>query len=936
MKEHIHEEFIRYDGKFDKTALDFYGPFSPLGEDEQKEFLRKYYAHLKKQYGESTVSEKAVTAEEAKEKAAELFAGKERPEFDVYTRRMPCRYRGWQLYTERTTVSDGTVYFSDDGRIPVPCAKFEYESPLKKIVFSVRIGKEYFRSVPEGLMPTLTGRTVEFRKGCRDILKLFFAPDGSLCYKNGAKKPYHYETYRLGTYRFDTWNDIEIDFYEEHFCLRFAGEEHCLGYSSSEKADTMFLGGGMQPVGGWAFRPLLWEDEKGEQRLFSPETDETDAAETYLGKTTLPFGIGTQKNRDRLLILRRKFAAAVGQSVAVSVSALDPGGEIFFNGRSIFRVDGPEPFRVDLTPHLKEGENLLEIIVFPRAPEVLYSWHRHEDCYHAWYCGEISTEYFPAHGYAELSVTTERVSVEGIGFRVRVKAHGEVAGADYVLKLRRCYPDDGETVVLARGRMEENAFEEYFTQSACLWTPESPVLYEVCIEFYRDETLLWKGRAETGFRTICQRNGDILLNGKKIVLKGALNMQFLPPYEEIPVNHICPADWQIVQQVMALRKMNGNCLRQHQLGYGCNDERFAAVCDRLGVMLIWTTRLIDSAESMMWTQEWQQADAYKLQMRQVINHPSVIMWEGSNELHSDLDHIDRIYDSFVQTVKSEDTSRLICPVSHLYYGGGIYECGCKYYNTAGTADEGGTNAESSFGWRDENVVRSAHTYCLLLGYGSPWRNMAEQNWKWQAELFEDKQKAYLVSEFAVIGMQDPDTPEAKRFCNRNSYERGDEKAALGFYFAEDEWRLSQAFQALCADVDVRQLLKRGADGMLWCCLWGGANDAGYLKPVLDFYGYKKLAYNKLSEMFCEKIAFGAETDVLFCKDYEISPVVCGLSPGEKACLRVEIFNEDGQIVLTKEYHVRGDKGCVYPEKIKFPPLDDGYYALRYTLENEEG
>lgn len=931
MKKYIHEELIRFDGKFRKGFLDFYGPFSPLDERGKKEFLDRYYQYYTKKYGDDVAFRKAVTEEDARRVSEGLHSDDGRAVFDAYLRKARALYKNWYLYTDRARIADRTVSFSDEGRFPVPCAKYEYNYKLKRIRFSVRIGKEYFRPVFEGLSPTLTGRTVEFRKGCKEILKLFFSPDGFFCYKDGSKREYHYETKIIGTYDFDKWNDVEIVFGEEQFSLSFKEKEYRFGYSACEAADTIFLGGGMQPAGDWAFRSDFCEDGDGMRRELFAESERGEENETFLGKVALPFGIGTEKHRDQILILRKKIRANAEGRTVLSVSALDPGGEVSVNGKKICRTDGVDPFTLDLTPHLTAGENQLEISVFPRAPEVLYPWHRHRDYYNAWYCGGAKLGGGQWVIREPIEVFTEEVSEKGVSFRVFLDLNGqEVCGADYAICLKKCFPEEGESVCLKRAPLKGTEISESFTLPIQPWDTDAPVLYAVSVAISKNG-VLWEGSTKTGFRTICQKGGNIYLNGKKIVLKGALNMQFLPPYENVPVTHVCPEDWEIVQQVMAVRAMNGNCLRQHQLGYGCNDGRFASVCDRLGVLLIWTTRLIDSAENMMWTEDWKQAESYRLQMKQVINHPSIIMWEGSNELHSDLQHIDRIYDAFVQTVKSVDTSRLICPVSHLYYGGGIYECGCKYYNTDGTSDESGNKAASSFGWRDESVVRSAHTYCLLLGYGCSWRNMATQNWKWQRELFDEPQKAYLVSEFAVIGRQNPETPEAKRFINKNSYELNDEKNALGFCFADDEWKLSQAFQALCADVGVRQLLKHGADGMLWCCLWGGANNASYLKSVLDFYGYKKLVYYKLGEMFQDRLAFNAEPDVLYGPGYEMSPVVCGLEPGERFSLKTEIFGEDGKAVWTKEWTACADSERIYLKKESIPELSDGYYTVRYTL-----
>ena len=73
-------------------------------------------------------------------------------------------------------------------------------------------------------------------------------------------------------------------------------------------------------------------------------------------------------------------------------------------------------------------------------------------------------------------------------------------------------------------------------------------------------------------------------------------MQFLPPYKEVPLNHVLPSNTQIIHQVLCAKKMGGNAIRMHQLGYGTNEKRFADACNRLGIMVCWTTRLLDALE----------------------------------------------------------------------------------------------------------------------------------------------------------------------------------------------------------------------------------------------------------------------------------------------------------------------------------------------------
>lgn len=933
MAKYVHEEFIRFDKKFKGNKLDFYGVNSPLDETGQKEFLRKYYEHFQRKYGKDAAYKKAVEEDEAKSIAAEYHLAKDQPKFKVYRRKVCGEYRGWTLYTDRTKIECNGLIFLDEWEFPLPCAKYEFDYEMKAIKFSFCIGKEYSREVPEKIGPVTTGRFIEFRKGCKEIIKLYFSPDGQFCYKYGGNKKYHYDIQKIGDFIFGAQNSVEIIFGKEQFVVSFGGEKTAFEYTCNEKPDTLFFSGGMQPADFWSVNVDYCEDSNGQVRDIFMRADKSFVKDEYLGEFCLPYAIGTEANKDYALVFRRDFTGRKAERTQLYYAA-DPGGEVYINGVLVSRSDGFDPQRIDISNEVNDGRNELEIVVFPRAPEVLYPWHRHDDYYNAWILNYADIKTGDIFVDGTLRVVTEKIE-DKITFSVTMELGQMYSGYSYDVLLEECFPTKGEKTLIGGGKIDGNSIFERFTIALKEWSTEHPVLYKISLILKDNEQkIVWTDSCETGFRTIEQKNGAIYLNGEKIILKGALNMQFLPPYEEIPINHIYIQDWQIVQQALAIKRMNGNCIRQHQLGYGCSDKKFAAICDRLGVLLVWTTRLIDAVENLMWTKEWKQADGYRKQMLEVINSPSIIMWEGSNELHSDLGGIDRICDSFVTTVKSVDATRLICPVSQLYYGGGIYECGCKYYNTDGTKDESGNIVQSSHGWTDESVARSAHTYSLLLGYGASWRDMATQNWKWQDELFHEKNKAYIVSEFAIIGSQNPDTMEAKKFINKDSYEYGDESRALGYVFADDEWQLSQAFQSMCAKVAVGQLLRHGVDGMLWCCLWGGANNGSYLKPILDFYGYKKMAYYALSEMFQDIVAFNVKPDVLLCEGYVLRPMIRGALAGRKYTLKIQIDSADGETLFESSDIIYAKSDIVEASEICLPSLADGYYTIRYIIEDK--
>lgn len=936
MKKYTYTEFVRFDKDFTKDKNDFYGERSPLDECATKEFFGRYLEAMKKEYGEDMLERKAVSKEQLNE-ALSLLKKENKLVFTASKRHHSSGYKRWQLYTDRAVIEDNTVTLKDGYALPTAAAKCEFGEKIKSLKLSVCFDEAYRRPIPGGTLITTPGKSIDLRCGITDAVRLFFAEDGKLIVRydrNGDV--YHFADRVLCDYPFGEDFDIDIELSEDSFTVIAAGETVSYPYLIGPRPDTLFVSGGLQPISFWqvAVKEALSEDG-GRIDVF--KADDSEYPEEAIGKVTLPYAIGTEKDKDNELILRTVFKAEKGLSYALRFEALDPSGEVYINGKLAAAVNSFDPFTLPLDGLLSAGDNSLEIRIMPRAPELLYIWHRHKDPYNGWF--SLSVDLLSGK-----RITENRPTVKTLGGcapeSFEVEWSTELDGVlSYKAYIRQSFPEESEFLEISSGNLVKGKLNFTNPCNYKLWSADEPNLYEIKIDIIDGSEAVYSDTVETGFRTIVQRDGAIFLNGKKTVLKGALNMQFLPPYDEVPINHVCPKDCQIVEQALALKNLNGNCLRLHQLGHGSSDRRFGEICDRLGVLLIWTTRAIDSAEQILWNRSdkepWRLAEIYKAHMRPFLNHPSIIMWEGSNELHSGLTDLDRLYDTFVKAVREVDNTRLICPVSHLYYGGGLYggpEADTDYYNNDGTRAADGEEVKSSFGWLDESVVRSSHTYSLLLGYGAPWRDMKEQSWQWQKELFEAKDKAYIISEFAIIGRQNPNTEGAKEFINKDSYEIPNEKAALGYAFSDEEWQLGQAYQALCADMAIRQLRRFDADGMLWCALWSGANNGSYLKPPIDFMGYRKLAFYRMKDGFDQCLAANESPDALLYPGYKLKPICTGLTVGKEYTLTVEILSEDDGHISSRVYHgFKAISDITRLEGFTVSLPEDGYYKIRYTL-----
>ncbi len=936
-------DYFYLDNYFQGKNGDFSGREDAFSPARQVEFLENYADFLESKNNVFAKPRKVVTPKEIEETAKKInytLLGNIRKrvilnQFRLSTEEYRSGYAGWKFYAG-ARMGNGRVYLEDKNIPPVANAKYSFEKGAKSIEFSVYLPATFYNKAKKnGLVTkisvTTIGRSIELRSGIGEVAKIQFYANGQVYIREGRTDPYHSTDTYIADFVADSWNSVKILLNESSFRLIFNGVEYPteFAYTSDLLPDTLFVSGGIRPSGSWGVKMerLCYSDKE----IFNFDERETDGGAVCDCNETvdLPYRLGLEENKDKTIILTKNFRYEGGR-LRLHIGSIDPCGEIYINGKKLCQVDNFLCVEKDITDFVSVGENTLTIKVYPRAPEVLYVWHRHKDPYNAWFCRDVYLDYLADSNIQNVKVKT--VSVENaVKANISFTVENVSKGASVAVYLRKTYPETGEEILLCEEAVNGSFFEKTLCFNAELWSVDEPNLYGVRAVLKVNGKEIDDEITETGFRTIKQKDGDIFLNGKKVCLYGGLIMQFLPPYSDIPLNHLCPSYSEIVSQILSVKKMNGNTARLHILGYGTNDPRFASVCDRLGIMLIWTTRLIDSLETMEIDDKWLQKDAYISQMQEVLNHPSIVVWEGSNEYHASRFDFDSVFDEFVSAVKACDDTRLICPVSHVYYGGQLGDEGF-YYQDDGEFDLYFEKKKSSFGWKDDLVIRSAHPYVLLLGYGRDWTAFRKQNWDAQDALLNSKKHAYIISEFAVIGRQDGATEECAAYIKTDSYELANEETVFQENYGLIDAKKSQAYQALCALNAVKYMRLKGVDGMLWCAMQGGANDGSYLKPPIDFYGYAKYAFYALKEGFAKTVCFNSKVDLLVGKNYKIEPFVTGLEQGKKYTVTVTVRNGLGDVVILKKYDgVQSESERAYLQPFALSGLKDGYYSVEYQV-----
>ena len=364
--------------------------------------------------------------------------------------------------------------------------------------------------------------------------------------------------------------------------------------------------------------------------------------------------IGNYRHHDKIAVYSADFECEIGKKVILTVGSIDPGGRIYVDGNLVFETDKFEEIKIDVTKVLSKGnKHHIEVQVAPRAPEVMFGCTSNDDPYNGRFCDEITLDIINEIEISNpkvLTLTADRGKTTAL-FSCNTSKPCTVK-----VYIASFWPEKNKEVLIGGFPSDGNMSAQINLNKVALWCPEDPVLYSVRFEAEDDGKAVDDTVIETGFRTVEQKNGAIYLNGVKTTMKGALMTQYLPPHGETAATHIYLRDWQIVWQYAMLKKMGGNMIRLHILGYGTNDVRFARYADRMGLMLVWTTSDIDRLGQMTLDGVPRCKEGYIEQISLRLNHPSIVIWERPNWNQPTSECVHNIYAS---AVKSVDNNRLL-------------------------------------------------------------------------------------------------------------------------------------------------------------------------------------------------------------------------------------------------------------------------------------
>ncbi len=341
----------------------------------------------------------------------------------------------------------------------------------------------------------------------------------------------------------------------------------------------------------------------------------------------LPTGLGWYRKSFTLPETAR------GRQVGITFDGVYQHSTVWINGHELGTWPyGYSTFRYDLTPFLNFGDkpNVIAVRV-DNSAQPNSRWYSGSGIYrHTWLTLTDPVHVAPWGVY----VTTPEVSAEKATVRVRTRVANDTPAAQrfevrtQVLEAPGVAP---ASLAMELGAASNGELDvSLILPAPRLWSPDSPQLYRLRSEIWRDGALADAVETTFGIRSIeYDLNRGLVLNSTPLKMKG-----MCLHHDGGAVGAAVP-EAVLERRLRLLQEMGCNAIR---CSHNPMAPEFYALCDRLGLLVMdeafdeWTVRKpqIKFGYSDVFA-DWYERDLVALIHRDR-NHPSIVMWSAGNEI----------------------------------------------------------------------------------------------------------------------------------------------------------------------------------------------------------------------------------------------------------------------------------------------------------------
>jgi len=393
-----------------------------------------------------------------------------------------------------------------------------------------------------------------------------------------------------------------------------------------------------------------WENLNGLWKFqVTPQSSAAEPAE-WAGDILVPFaiesalsGVMRRITPDDALWYRREFKAPpvhTGERVLLNFEAVDYESTVWVNDTQVgTHTGGNLPFSFDITGALKRGANTLTVRVTD-ATDTAYQLHGKQvlEPNGIWYTpvsGIWQTVWLETVPAVHITAAEIKPAISGKVAILLTVSDGSTPQATVIAKL------NGRKVATATGPADNLTLN---IPQPKLWSPDSPMLYDLTFSIGADKFTSYVGLRETSVAKDSDGHLRFFLNGKPVFHLGTLDQGWWPDGLLTP-----PSDAAMRSDIGFLKAAGFNTIRKH---IKVEPRRYYAHCDRLGMML-WQDQVSshhdkkgsDEGISPKWTRlEPNPSDAVwpdaaheqymaelKTMMQTLRNHPCIVQWVPFNE-----------------------------------------------------------------------------------------------------------------------------------------------------------------------------------------------------------------------------------------------------------------------------------------------------------------
>ena len=325
-----------------------------------------------------------------------------------------------------------------------------------------------------------------------------------------------------------------------------------------------------------------------------------------------------------------------GRDIIIHFGAVKSAFFIWVNGHQVGYSQGSKlPAEFDITEYVKTGNNLVALEV--------YRWSdgTYLECQDFWRISGIERDVSlfaePRIRVADLWAKTpldesfqdgklqvDMDIVNGTNKRELVSVLVELFGP----KGKRILRKKDDVNMQPRSRIKHEVYK--YISDVDHWTAEKPHLYQLVVTLKKGMRTIASTSEQIGFRTIEVKNGQFLVNGQPVLIKGVNRHEHDPLTGHVISKELMERD------IKLMKEYNINTVRTSHYP---TDPYWYDLCDRYGLYVIDEANIESHGmgyhpdRTLGNDPQWEIAHLTRIQrmVERDKNHPSIIMWSMGNE-----------------------------------------------------------------------------------------------------------------------------------------------------------------------------------------------------------------------------------------------------------------------------------------------------------------